>query len=152
MRITIEILGDTVLDRELLRFTERLGDLTPAFEAIADDFLAIEERQFASEGGGNWRPLAASTLERKARLGLDHRILHATHRLRNSLTQKGNAEAIRRITADEALLGTSVPYAFFHQQGAGVPRRRPVELSEADKRRWVRSIQSWLVGGGGRGL
>lgn len=151
MHIRLEVSGDVQVARDLLRFGDRGADLSPAYRVIGDDFLQLEERQFASEGSyasGGWAPLAQSTLTRKARLGLDMRILHATLRLRDSLTRQGAADSIRRITSDEVVLGTSVPYASFHQTGGErLPRRRPVELREADRRRWVKVIQRFLVTG-----
>src|SRR5687768_5844860 len=116
MRLQIEVLGDVQLDRELLRWAEAAGDATPAFMGMADDFLDIEARQFASEGGnsGGWAALAPSTVRRR---GSAHPILFESGRLQQSLTGTGAADAVRRITSDSLEVGTSVPYARYHQRG-----------------------------------
>jgi phage gpG-like protein len=148
MRLRLEVFGDVQLDRKLLRFEENLGDLEPVFEALADDFLAIETSQFASEGGfasGGWDPLADSTVRRR---GSAHPILDDFGDLRASLTQDGAKGSIRNITSDELFVGTDVDYAQHHQTGTPrMPRRRPVEFREADRRRWVRKIQRYIVSG-----
>lgn len=161
MRLTLEVYGDRQLDRKLLRFADRVGDLEPVFEALADDFLSIETRQFTSEGrfaSGGWAPLADSTV---ARRGSAHPILDDHGDLRASLTDAAAKGAIRQVTSDSLFVGTDIDYARFHQTGTGantggqfgpaqagqrsMPRRRPVEFREADRRRWVQAIQRYLT-------
>lgn len=156
VRITLDVFGDTQFDRTLLRIGERAEDMGPAFNDLADDFLLIEERQFQTEGGfasGGWKELAAATIERKAALDLDPRILHATLRMRESLTERTDPDHVRRIDSDEFVVGTKVksekgyPYPRAHQRGKGVPRRRPVELRDQDRRAWVKALQSYVMTG-----
>lgn len=155
MRLTIDIFGDVQLDRRMLRFAAKADDFSPAFEDLADDFLKIERRQFATQGGasGGWAPLAPSTVRFKARMGYDPRILHRTRVMRRSLTRKGAPGAVREISAEEMRVGTSVvsddgrnfPYPRAHQFGtARMPRRRVVEFTRADRRRWIKVLQRFL--------
>lgn len=150
MELRIEVFGEQQASRELLRFSQRVDDMSPAFEAVADEFLRLEHAQFATEGGyasGGWRPLAPSTVARKARLRLDPRILHATLRLRRSLTERG-PDHVRRIGPSELFVGSRVPYGVYHQHGTHrMPRRRPVEFTERDKANMVRVIQRFIVHG-----
>lgn len=149
VRIELDVFGDKQVSRELLRFRDAAADMKPALEEIADDFLDIEERQFSSEGrygSGGWAPLAPSTLAGKVRRGYDTRILHERLRLRRSLTTR-NQDHIRKITSDSMFVGTSVPYAIYHQHGTShMPRRRPVELPARDRDNWVKILQRHLVG------
>jgi hypothetical protein len=163
MRIMAEVFGDTILDRTLLRWQERAADLSPAFEVLADDFLAIETHQFASEGGnsGHWAPLAPATIAaRSARSEFAHlfgyhqpdpggiRILDETGRLKDSLTKPDHADAVRDIGPREMFVGTAVEYAQYHQAGTSrMPQRKPVELTRADKDRWIRSLQRFFATG-----
>ena len=151
LRLQLEVFGDVQLDRELLRFSGRVTDLRPVWEALAADFEAIEAGQFNSQGArgsGGWQPLAESTVRQKARHPeWDQRILHRTLALRNSLTDAGAPGAVRQIAPAEMLVGSTVAYGVFHQQGKGVPRRRPVELTAADRRRWVKAVQQYVVTG-----
>jgi phage gpG-like protein len=151
MRLELEVYGDVQLARELLRFRDRGMDMTPAFVKVADDFLEIGRQQFGSQGGrsGGWAPLQPAYLARKIRDGYDPRILHRTLRLRRSLTMS-TADSIRRITPEEMFVGSRVPYGVHHQHGApraNLPRRRPIELSNADRVRWIKILQRYLIEG-----
>lgn len=158
MELRLEIFGDVQLSRDLLRFRERGMDMRPVFHNLADDFLDIETRQFESEGryaSGGWQPLTPDYLAWKVRHDLDPRILHATLAMRNSLTVRGAPGQVRRITRDEMFVGTDVrskrgfPYPAVHQnpKRSPLPRRRPVELREADRDNWVKQVQYYLVYG-----
>jgi phage gpG-like protein len=157
MLIELELAGDVQLRRELLRFRGAVADASPAFEQIARgssglkgvySLRGIERRQFQSQGAfasAGWAPLAPSTVRAKARRGLDPRILHATGRLAASLS--GGAGRVEIVSSSQLIFGTSVPYARFHQSGtARMPRRRPIELREQDRRAIVRTLQRYLVG------
>lgn len=152
MRLELDITGDKQILRDLLRWGENARDMRPAFRDLADDFLDIERKQFESQGGygsGGWKPLKPDYLARKVAAGFDSRILHRTLRLRRSLTMS-TGDSVRVITADEMRVGTRVPYAVHHQHGApraNLPRRRPVELPNADRERWVKILQRHLVEG-----
>jgi phage gpG-like protein len=151
MQIRISVFGDDVLARDLLRMKDRAMDMRPAFEAIHESFKTVEDWQFGTQGGVHkWAPLAASTVAYKARLGLDPRILHATLRLRKSLTETANADHIFEATRDTVVMGSRVPYGIFHQSTRPrrrLPRRPPVDLSETAKREWVKILQRYLTTG-----
>lgn len=151
MQLELEVYGDTQFSRDLLRFRDRGMDMVPAFRSLADDFLDIGREQFGSQGGrsGGWRPLSPTYLARKVADGHDPRILHRTLRLRRSLTME-TADTIRRLAPDEMFVGSRVPYGVHHQHGApraNLPQRRPVELSNADRVRWVKILQRYLIEG-----
>lgn len=155
MRLDLDVFGDKQFSRDLMRFEARANDMSPVFEDLADDFLRLNQEQFDSQGrnSGGWAPLAESTVRRKAARGDDPRILHATRALRNSLTNRGAAGAVREISDDEMFVGTSVttdrgfPYPAVHQNPKqGQTRRRPVELTPRRRRDWVKTLQEYLVG------
>lgn len=151
VKIDIEVFGDKQTSRELLRFSERPANMRPVFWKIADEFRNIERNQFQSQGGASrgWRPLQPATVSAKARAGLDPRILHATLRLRKSLTHRGR-DHIRKFRDDEMFVGSKVPYGVHHQFGApggNLPRRRPVDLMERDRKDFVRRMQLWILKG-----
>lgn len=154
VHIQINVLGETQINRKMLRWSLRSGDFAPAFEAILEYLEKVEEKQFDSEGaysGSPWAPLKESTLKAKERAGLDPRILHATLALRNSLTQSSAPEAIRIATPSMMVFGTTLPYARMHQQpgsAAPYPRRRPIDLTEKNKLSIMRTLQAWIVTGG----
>lgn len=149
MRIELDAFGDVQLSREILRVGKNASDMRPAFDQVHDLIRDVETRQFNSQGGafsGGWKPLAPSTLAHKAAHGLDHRILHATGRMRKSFTNKSHKDHVYRASADEMFVGSRVPYAPFHQLGTQrMARRRPFELNEAVRRDIMKLLQAHLV-------
>lgn len=150
MRLTIDALGQTHLDRDLLRFEANLAAPAGALLNIGTMLREMVERQFDSEGGasGGWAPLADSTVAAKQRQGLDPRILQATGRLKESLTRKFDSEHTERLSGSSLAFGTKVPYAIYHQTGtASMPARPPLALTDADKVTIVKTLQRALLTG-----
>ena len=149
--VSFEIFGDRQVERELLRLSDAAADMRPAGERFMDYMRSIERSQFDSEGStgsGGWAPLKPRTVAGKAARGLDPRILRATDRLRKSLTNKTSPDHVEEINADSFFFSTRVPYARYHQTGTRrMPQRRPVELSERNRRAVVKIIQTHLLGG-----
>ncbi len=149
MRLDLETFGEKQFSRELLRFGRAAGDMRPAFDEVHELFLKTEREQFAGEGrySGGWKPNAPSTTSRKRAKGLDLRILHETLRLRGSLTEETHPDHIYRVTQDEVLMGTRVPYAGVHQnpKTSPLPRRRPIEFSDLIRREIVKILQRHLT-------
>lgn len=154
MRITLEAFGEVQFSRELLRVAEAAEDMRPAFDTIHEMFINVEKLQFSTQGksaSGGWAPLAPATVAYKAAHKLDPRILHATLRLRDSLTKESHPDHIYRADADEMFVGSRVEYGVHHQFGApraNLPRRRPVEFTENFRNNIVKTLQRHVLGGG----
>src|SRR4051794_28883202 len=91
VRLEIFGYGETIVARELLRFSERLAVPIVALETAATILREETEKQFDTQGGhasGGWPELADSTKADKARHDLDPRILRATGALFETLTRK----------------------------------------------------------------
>ncbi len=145
----INILGELQVARMLEGVKYRTSDLRPVWAAIADDFLQIEARQFATEGGLGrpWPPLSPAYAAWKAKHYPGAPILVRTGRLRASLTSRGG-DHVEAIEPQMLKIGTAVPYARFHQTGTKrMPPRPPIVIPEEAKDRWVRLIQAYLQGG-----
>lgn len=149
MRVDLDAFGDVQFSREILRVGKNAADMRPAFDEVHDLLRKVELKQFNSQGSafsGGWKPLAPATRAYKAAHGLDHRILHATGRMRRSFTTKSHKDHVYRASADEMFVGSNVPYARHHQLGAkNLPRRRPFELNEAVRRDVIKLLQAHLV-------
>jgi hypothetical protein len=155
VKLSLTTFGDEQFARDLLRFGERAGDLRPAFEAISDDFYEIEKQQFASEGGfasAGWPALSENYARWKAKHFPGKPILQRSGALMESLTNPFASGAVHEIDRDTLRLGTDVrsddgfPYPAAHQRPLqGQERRRPIELREVDRRRWVKIIQQHIV-------
>lgn len=148
VRIRFSFYGEEQIDRTLVRFIEAAEDATPVWNVLADRFLVLEGRQFASEGGyasGGWAPLSAAYAAWKAKNYPGKTILRRTDDLWRSLTQ---GPAIRIIEPRFMVVGSDVDYGEYHQTGTGrMPRRRPIEFTDAERREWVRLIHRWIVTG-----
>jgi hypothetical protein len=148
MDFKFEVHGDKLIQRKILRVGERATDLSPAFEVTVRQMRAMEVRLFDSQGASaarRWPDVTPLTLQRKLAQGLDRRTLHATLRLRRSLTQAGDSDQVVIITPSSMAFGTSVPYARRHQRGD--PRRRPLDFSERDKRQIIKGLQRYTLTG-----
>ena len=149
VRMTFSFYGDTQLDRTLARIQERPQDARELWETLADRFRAIEARQFKSQGrygSGGWAPLSPRYAAWKAKHYPGKGILVRTGALERSLTQR--PFCVEVIEAQNMAVGSNVSYGKYHQNGEGRnPQRRPVELPEAERRRWVRTMQRYLITG-----
>jgi len=146
--LTFKVLGDEQVSRGFSRFAEDVKDLSAAFREIVKDFHESEQRQFESQGdygAGGWQPLASTTIERKERGGFPLDILVRTGALKESLAGK-TGHTIEVIKPLEMQVGTTLPYARFHQEGTGIMPARPIiMLPEEQKTRMHKIIHRYLV-------
>lgn len=152
MRIEFDFFGDVQVSREILRVGRYGADASPALRQIGELMQDETRRQFESQGiyaSAGWTPLKPATIRAKQRKGQDLRILHMTHRLRDSLTGK-TADSVMVVRPDELRFGTKVPYAGAHQNpraGSRLPRRRPIEFRGATRTAMVKILQRWIITG-----
>lgn len=151
VEITIEIFGEQIISRRLLRLGERAVDATPAFTAIAGLFYESEKEQFASEGGwasGGWVPDKQSTIDAKVAGGYSTLTLQRTGATMRSLTEPGAPFSKESIGPDHVDLESTIPWGKYLQKGTSkMPMRKPVELNEETKSAMVKFLQAWVLGG-----
>lgn len=154
LEVRISALGEDLVRRDLLRFESNLVAPVAALQIAADALRSATEKQFDTEGGygsGGWAPLAPSTIEQKARQGLNPKILQATDRLLKSLISKFSPDHVERLSEDSLTFGSMVDYGVYHATGTRrMPKRSPVAISAADKVKLVKEMQLALLGRGGR--
>jgi len=148
-RFTFEVAGERQIDRTLLRFAENIDDARPVWEVLAQRFARAESRQFASEGAygsGGWPALSPDYAAWKSHHYPGKPILERTGALKRDLTQR--PFGVEVLEPGSMAVGTDISYAAYHQAGGGrLPRRRPVELPESERRTWVNLIQRFIVTG-----
>lgn len=150
--ISISVFGETEVARNMLRRGKRVKDARPAFKDLLSFIRKRVDRTFSYQGafgGARWAPLRPSTVLAKKRKGLSPKILHATLRLRDSLTKAGS-DAVGVVKRGELRYGSKVPYGGFHQSRKPrerLPRRAPVQFSEATKREMVKRLQRFIMTG-----
>jgi len=154
LALKFEVLGETQFNRAI-EGLKYVTDLTKSFEGIAEDFWSTERSQFREEGEfeGNiqWDPLSGAYARWKSWAYPTKTILRLTDRMFKSLTQKGAPDSIFVIEGSvivgrkTMMIGTSVPYAIYHQLGTDkMPARPPIRLTEAQKKRWVAILRDTL--------
>lgn len=151
MRIQIESDGDVQVSRELLRFSGRALDASPAFRSMATLLRGSERKQFATQGGyasGGWERLKPSTVIEKARQGLKRKILQATGEMMRRFTRKTEPGHIEIVGRHQLVFGAESDIAKFHQRGTvNMPQRRPLEIRRQDRTEMVKRLQAYIVKG-----
>lgn len=151
--LEVEGYGETIVKRQLLRFSDQLIAPAAALTTAAVMLRHFVDEQFETEGGyasGGWPALAESTVEHKAKYDLDPRILHATGTLRASLTRKFDPQHIEHLSVDSLIFGSTVSYGIYHQSSrprTKIPFRPPIAVTEAGKRAMGREMQRALMAG-----
>lgn len=150
------------MDQALEGFQLSLADSSPALAQIADDFREMIREQFATEGQAGdtpWADLAASTLARGRRSGSS--ILYSTGALLQSLIDPAAFGHVEETDGQSLTIGSSIPYALFHQtgtgrgvgqswlspgrgQGRGMPMRPIIAVTPDRTERWLEILQEML--------
>ncbi len=134
--------GEDQIDRSLLAIAERAQDMRPAWDALEARCTGYEERWFASQGDGQWPQLSRNYGAWKARHFPGKPILQREGELLASVTKPD----ISVKEPSYAIFGTGDPVAVYHQKGSGrLPIRRVIDLSDDERREWVRVVQRYLV-------
>ncbi|MBI1941032.1 MAG: phage virion morphogenesis protein [Acidobacteria bacterium] len=152
------------VEKALANFQASLANQSPALKQIADDFREMIARQFASEGraeGTPWAPRHHPSVPSSLRRGIPIRsggvvktrpgqaqglpLLVRTGALLRSLTAPGAAGHVERFEDHSLAIGTSLPYALFHQTGTRrMPARPIIVLSGARSERWVEIVRDGI--------
>jgi len=147
--IGLNVNGTQQLSRTLARWANAMIDLRPAFEIVATEFARMELSQFATQGAISkdpWTALSPRYAARKARTHPGAPILVRSGDLRRDLTRR--PFGVEEITSDSMRLGTTLPYARYHQTGTPrMPRRPPVNLTEYQRQKLVKIVQDHIVAG-----
>ena len=144
LHFSIDFMGDDVLTRNLNRFGDTVQNLEDFFRRELPKFQGFIKEHFESEGRGEWPPLSPAYAKWKAKAYPGQPIMRRTDTLYRSLTNS-TTESMHETTRNTFRWGTKVPYARYHQFGRGVPQRRVVQFSDAEKRIIFKDLQIYLV-------
>lgn len=152
LNLSLGVQGAEEFKRTLGLTGNRLKNLSPVWEAWAIDFRAKESYLFDAEGAaqgyGSWAPLSPKYAEQKRRDGFTGGILVRTGKLKASLSSVG-AGSITKITPSSLEIGTSIPYAKYHQGGTRrMPARPPIRVTDAQRQFLIKLIQRFAIVGG----
>lgn len=149
-RMRMVVAGQVEMDRGLARFTDGIADWRPIWNVFGDTFYAYLSGQFQSEGaeglGTPWKPLSAQYAAWKAKHFPGKPILQRTGALMASLTGPKAAGSVFAPMPKSLTIGSTVPYALYHQLGTGrMPQRKEIVLTEEAKRELMKLAQMYLI-------
>ena len=137
--------GISSIQRKLASFGQSVEHMEPAWDYIGKQLLRDFAKNFAQEGGvfggySRWPQLADSTVAARARKYgpwfAAHPILVNSGKLEASVEQRGASGNVFEVGANSLTIGTTVPYAVYHNSSAPrkrLPRRAIVGLSNQRK-------------------
>lgn len=149
--LRINVSGMDKIGANLKARASKAIDLRPAFDAIADDF-AQREKVLFNRGGSvsgfrKWAPLSKAYRERKVAAGYPADTLVRTGALRASLSVRSHPYFVYRATRSWMKIGTSVPYASYHQTGTRrMPAREPIRITDTQRKTWAKIIERHIFG------
>lgn len=144
VHVRFSFLGEEQINRTMEAFGNRAKDMRPAWDMLRARFISYEEAWFGSEGEGEWPSLSHDYATWKARHFPGKPILQREGDLLKSVTKPD----IDVREASYAIFGTGDPVAGYHQRGEGnLPIRRVIDLDDAERVEWVRTVQDYLVKG-----
>lgn len=118
IEILIKQTGAADVSISLGRAVGRMSDLTPAMKRASVLMIGSVNQNFQRSGRPvPWRPLSPAYLKRKVAQGYSPKPLIRTGLLRASIAEKVSRTGFR--------VGTSVPYAKYHQLGTSSIPARP---------------------------
>ena len=149
--VSLSIQNSKEIDAAIKRVRGVVKDLRPAFKVMASDFQKGNRAIFGLKGRGQYEdfkgPKVKETWKNPGRPDLRTRngnltahqnykvargfgpkgypLLKLSGRLEKSLTKPGG-ESVLKFGLTNAVFGTRVPYAEYHQDGTSVMKRRPV--------------------------
>lgn len=148
--LTYKIQGTDRLLNSLERLDLSLRDFRPLFNQASQLIYEFEKEAFDSEGStsrvGKWKPLTARYTRWKEKTAPGKPILQLSGALKRSLTRPNARGSVRRVTEEELIVGSSLPYAVFHQ--AGTPRmvaRPPFALTKQQEKQIAKILRDGLA-------
>jgi hypothetical protein len=149
MELSVSVDGIVHFERSLSGTKRRAANMRPVLQLIARDFRRIMVLQFDTRGsylGTDWAPESAATRERKARAGVDQRLLHWSRALRFSLTT--GQEGVYDASTHDLQMGSLIPWAGFINEGTrNMPARTLFQMNKVTDQRWNRAMRKFLVNG-----
>lgn len=145
IKLRIDITGEERTFRNLGNLVKDSVDFRESGAEVQREFNEVQQGQFQSGGArgssGAWKPLAASTERARARRNPFVFPLQRTGALMNSLTRAEAEGSVYIATKDELTLGSSLPYARFHQTGTKrMPAREPISPTDEQKKKMLKPV------------
>jgi hypothetical protein len=150
MIMNLDATGFEEARRTLQAMKLRAGNVMPAWEELLHWWAEENLKHFETRGARwltPWKPLAASTVREKIRLGFPTDPLIRTGKMAEQLTNR--PLGFERISPFEVTAGTRLRRAFFHQVGTRyMPQRRLVNAAQVKREQAATSVlRTWIIQG-----
>lgn len=150
---TFEVTGVPQVAKVIGVMMQNVRNLQPVWKEIADDFTNRGKRLFQQQGSvqgwGRWADLDENYEKWKQAHGFSTRILIRTGALERSLTNRHDRHAVFNAGPLRMEIGTSIPYAGYHQtKTRKMPKREPIRITDRQRRHWVHLITEFLIESG----
>jgi phage gpG-like protein len=135
MKFTLKVEGNEQLARAFRLMSNQIDDWHQMWPSISEVFYNMERARFASAGFGTWRRLSDGYASWKHKHYPGEPIMSLTGNLRRSLTYRFGANAVYLEEARALTMGTTIPYAYAHQEGyapRNLPARPLIDLQPED--------------------
>jgi len=146
--LRMDILGTRELDFAIQGLLKRVSDFRPLWPRLTEVFRGMEIAQFDAEGmgpAGGWAPLSPRYAAWKSRHYPGQPTMVRTGRLRASLVATSSDSILDASQPMQMRIGTSVPYAIWHQLGGGyLPRRKLVDFSAQQNLAFAKEFQKYV--------
>lgn len=139
--------GDREASSRIRQIGERGSDIRGASSKVRTVYREAQQRRWASQGFGTWPALKPSTVASKQRAGEPRAPMRASGALMRSMTAARARDQVDERTSSELVFGTTLPYAAYHEQGNGVPKRSLVDFPAADERRMAEAMRDYITEG-----
>ena len=128
---------------------KKVGDLRPALESMAIRWFRSNKALFLLQSKGGYENDLSDKYKilKERAVGFVYPMLKFTGDLEDSLTNMGNEHAYKQFVGKKGIeVGTTVPYAFFLQEGTKFMPPRPPVLLGVEKQATVeqgKNIEEW---------
>lgn len=141
MRVDIQVQGDVLFSRDLLRFAGVASNMAPVWDSVEEAMTKAFERNFSEQGPG-WAPLKPSTIRSRIAQGYaPGPILTRSGDFRRTMT----TELVTHTSQNEMTVVAPAVPGLFHQMGTKRMAARPLRFTENERQDIVRIIQRYLI-------
>lgn len=151
VKVRFEVVNEVQFSRAFETLATQVSDLSKPYEEITNEFYESMSNVFSAEGAfenrSKWADLSPAYQAWKQKRYPGRKILELTGTLLASIAVRGAFGNVTKVSPTEMVVGTSIPYAIYHQTGTPrMPARKIIELTEDQKKRWVQIIHKFLYG------
>ena len=153
--VTVKLLNSEVFDAKIKDAISQVKNLMPEFTVIANMWYKDNKQIFDLKSAGQYEDFKTGPdgkrptkymLYKKSKVGGAYPLLKFSGKLAASILNSGAAGAVKEISATQLVLGTTIPYAIYHQLGTSkMPARPPIINKESEKHGQTNIFQKRLA-------